>query len=151
MRKSYRSMLGVTLLEVLLVLAIAAMIIVMSVRYYQSASSSQQSNAILEQIQAITAAADSLAQASGSYQTGNVSTSTVLPLVPNNSMTTPWGTNITIAVTSASVYTVTIDGMPSGVCPLVNSRLLANTHYTTSTTCSTTGPTDYTYTYTANP
>ena len=61
---------GVTLLEVLLVLAIAAMIIVMSIRYYQSASTSQQVNMTMEEIQAITAAADNLAIGSGSYQTG---------------------------------------------------------------------------------
>lgn len=65
--KSLSRSAGVTLLEIMLVLAIAAMIIVMSVRYYQSASSSQQATAAFAQVQAITAAADTLAQMSGDY------------------------------------------------------------------------------------
>ena len=80
MKRFAKSMLGVTLLEIMLVLAIAAMIIVMSVRYYQSASASQQVNAVLQQIQGITAAADGLAQATGSYSAANVSSTTLAPL-----------------------------------------------------------------------
>jgi type II secretory pathway component PulJ len=49
MKKQARSILGVTLLEIMLVLAVAAMIIIMSVRYYESANSSQQANATLQQ------------------------------------------------------------------------------------------------------
>ena len=44
---------GATLLEVMLVLAVAAMVIVMSIRYYKNAQNSQNVNAILAQIQAI--------------------------------------------------------------------------------------------------
>ena len=51
---------GVTLLEVMLVLAIAAMIIVMSVRYYQSTNAANQANTVVQQITSIVAAADSL-------------------------------------------------------------------------------------------
>ncbi len=42
------SVLGVTLLEIMLVLAIAAMVVVMSIRYYQAARASQQANDVLE-------------------------------------------------------------------------------------------------------
>src|SRR6478735_750227 len=94
MRKNVKSILGVTLLEIMLVLAIAAMIIVMSVRYYQSASASQQANSILQAIQAITATADGIAQATGTY--ASVSTTTVKPMMPNADMGTPWGGDIKI-------------------------------------------------------
>lgn len=151
MKRFGRAMLGVTLLEILLVLAIAAMIIVMSVRYYQSATSSQQANSTMQQIQAITAAADGLAQSTGSYSAGGVTTPTVQALVPQNSMTTPWGTSITVPTATATTYTVTIPAVPSAVCPLIVSKLQANNHYATTATCTASAPTDVTYTYTANP
>ena len=59
---------GVTLLEIMLVLAIAAMIIVMSVRYYQSTTNAQQANAFVAQMQAIAAAMDQLAESTHSYK-----------------------------------------------------------------------------------
>ncbi len=156
MKRFEKSMLGVTLLEIMLVLAIAAMVIVMSVRYYQSASSSQQANAALQQIQGITAAADGLAQATGSYATASVSVSTLAPLMPGGAASgfiTPWGTTITIGTPAASSYQVTLPGVPSGVCPLLKSKLAANNHYVgvSSVSCSATAATDLTYTYTANP
>jgi len=148
--KTYaKSALGVTLLEIMLVLAIAAMIIVMSIRYYQSATSSQQANQMLAQIQAISAAADNLAQGTGSYAGGGVSTATVTQLVPEGSMTAPWGGNITITNAAASSYSVNVTGTPRAVCPLLTSRLTANNHFT-NVNCPATGGT-LTYTYLANP
>src|SRR5690348_8673772 len=108
--KRLSSLLGVTLLEIMLVLAIAAMVIVMSVRYYQSASSSQQTNAVLSQIQAITAAADSLAQGTGTYSAAT--TSNITALMPANGMVPPWGgPSITVSAATSS-YTASIPGMP---------------------------------------
>jgi hypothetical protein len=123
----------------------------MSVRYYQSASSSQQANAVLQQIQAITAAADGLAQATGSYSAAGVNSATLAPLLPSGStgLTTPWGTAIGVEASGPSSYKVTIPGMPSGVCPLVVSKLKTNNHFTGVTNCS--GVTTVAYTYLANP
>lgn len=157
MKKFAKSVLGVTLLEIMLVLAIAAMIIVMSVRYYQSASSSQQANSVLNQVLAITAAADSLSQSSGSYQVANISTTTLEPLLPNgpNAFITPWGTNITIGSPQANSYPVTIPDVPSGVCPLLVSKLNTNNHYSSlspATPDACTGSaTSISYIYLANP
>src|SRR5260221_6708582 len=100
MKKFAKSMLGVTLLEIMLVLAVAAMIIVMSVRYYQSATASQSTNNMLEEMQAITAAADGLAQGTGTYSAATGSN--VRPLMQNNSLATPWGTTITITGATTS-------------------------------------------------
>lgn len=158
MKSFAKSMLGVTLLEIMLVLAVAAMIIVMSVRYYQSATASQQANAVMQQIQAITAAADGLSQATGSYLAAGVSATSLAPLLPGgaNALLTPWGTTITIGTATASTYLVTIPGTPSGVCPLVVSKLATNNHYAglapaTAAGCSATAATSISYTYTANP
>lgn len=147
MKRFSRSVLGVTLLEIMLVLAVAAMIIVMSVRYYQSATASQQANSVLEQIQAITAAADGLAQGSGSYS--SVATATVQPLMPNASMNTPWGSSITVTAGSATGYMVTIPNTPGSVCGQLQSRLAGNSKYTTvlPATCPTTGTTSVSYVY----
>ena len=92
MKRFIKSMLGVTLLEIMLVLAIAAMIIVMSVRYYQSASANQQANSLLQQLQAITAIADGIGQSANSYS--GVNTNSVKVMMPNQSMNTPWGTSM---------------------------------------------------------
>ncbi len=149
--KSLKSMLGVTLLEIMLVLAIAAMIIVMSIRYYQSAVSSQQVNTIMQQIQAITAAADGIAQANGGTYNGTtpVSNATLAQLLPAMSVnTTPWGTSIRVTPSTSS-YTVDLGAMPSAVCAALLPRLNSNNHYNAASGC-TTGA-DFSYTYSANP
>lgn len=156
MKRFSRPIMGVTLLEVMLVLAIAAMIIVMSVRYYQSASSSQQANSVLEQIQSITAAADGLAQSSGSYKEADIGNSALYPLLPNGSYAfiTPWGTDITVDNPQPNSYDVTIPDPPSGVCPLIVTKLATNNHYynlapNTASDCD--GASEIKYTYLANP
>jgi type II secretory pathway pseudopilin PulG len=151
MKKVLKNVMGVTLLEVMLVLAIAAMIIVMSVRYYQSASSSQQANAILQQIQGVVAGANSLAQAKGSYSGANINNSTLLPLLPGGALTTPWGDPITVAGATATSFTIDIGSVPSGVCPLLTSKLSVDNHFSTTAACNATASTAVTYTYTSNP
>jgi type II secretory pathway pseudopilin PulG len=157
MKKGFKTVLGVTLLEVMLVLAIAAMIIVMSVRYYQSASSSQQANNVLQQVQGIVSAADSLAQGQGSYSAANISNSTIQPLLPAGGLITPWGEAITVTHTGATTYTINIGTVPSGVCPLLYTKLATNNHFTIGgqapapSACSTTAGTATTITYTSNP
>lgn len=151
MKRIFKSMQGVTLLEIMLVLAIAAMIIVMSVRYYQSASASQQSNTVAAQIGSIIAAADGLSQASGSYSSANVSTSTIEPLLPLKGLKTPFNTDITIAATGATTYTITVDAVPANVCPLLAAKFTNNKNVKSSPTCSSTGNTTLVFTYTSNP
>lgn len=148
MKRFARKMAGVTLLEIMLVLAIAAMIIVMSVRYYQSANTSQQANNTLSQIQSIAAASDSLAQATGTYS-ASVSTNAIKPLLPANGLTTPWGSTIEITNAGTNSYSVTIPQMPAGVCGIITSQLNANAHFKVTSACGAT-PTDFSYTYTSN-
>lgn len=147
MKRFSKSMSGVTLLEILLVLAIAAMIIVMSVRYYQSASANQQANALYSQIESITAAVDSLVQGVGTY--ADIDTTKVTDMLPKNGMVAPWGGAITIGKATVSTYPVTVKTPPKAVCTLILARLQTDNHYT-SPACPGTGG-DLTYTYTANP
>lgn len=145
--KRISRMAGVTLLEIMLVLAIAAMVIVMSVRYYQSASMSQQANATLAQIQAITAAADSLAQGTGTYSAA--STSNIAALMPANGLMPAWGgTGITVS-SGTGTYSASIPGTPVGVCTALIARLKANKHYTVPASCGSSA-TAFSYTYTGN-
>lgn len=145
MKKFIRTMQGVTLLEIMLVLAIAAMVIVMSVRYYQSANASQQATNILSQIQSITAAADSLAQAGGGgYNATNLGQ--ITSLLPTNSLISPWGSTITVTAKTGTTYDVAIPGMPPAVCLIVHAQLSNNAHFTNPSACSTTAQ-PFTYTY----
>lgn len=154
MKRFSKSQLGVTLLEIMLVLAIAAMVIVMSVRYYQSATASQQTNATLQLVQAITAAADGLAQATSSYTA--VNTAAVAPLLPGGgtTITSQWGGLVTVTGGTASAYNVTIEAVPVQVCPLLVSRLSSNKNFTLTAPTSAagcSGTMNVSYTYTANP
>lgn len=127
--------LGVTLLEVLLVLAVGAMIIVMSIRYYQSAAISQQANMAMEQIQAITAAADNLAIGSGSYMT-SASQNTIQSLVGVAGMTSPTGSPIQFNAIDASRYRVDIP-VNNAICTSVTAKLAAINKITNVQACGT--------------
>ncbi|MBV9575280.1 MAG: hypothetical protein JO149_01510 [Gammaproteobacteria bacterium] len=145
MKRLARSILGVTLLEVMLVLAIAAMIIVMSIRYYQSASANQQANGFLAQIQSIVAAAEQMAQATGSYANAvggsGINTSNLAPLLPANSFTTPWGASISMGTPTASAFQLTVSTIPASVCQIVYSKLSTNNHFSGSGTAAAALPT----------
>ena len=133
MKKSYKAS-GVTLLEIMLVLAVAAMVIVMSIRYYKNASNSSNANAMLDQINAIIAAADEAAQgAGGSY--ASVAT-TVPSIVGTNNMSTPYNTAYTVAPASGNTaITITWGAIPQQVCSQVTATIVSNAKITT-TACS---------------
>jgi type II secretory pathway pseudopilin PulG len=132
MKSPMKSQAGATLLETLLVLAVAAMVIVMSIRYYQTAQNSQNSNLVLQEIQNIIAAADSLASSGNTY---TAATSAAIAAVAGSvNMTTPWGTPIKTTATSSTVA-ITPGAMPSGVCELVKSKVTASSKQAISGTC----------------
>ncbi len=125
-----RSQYGVTLLEIMLVLAIAAMIIVMSIKYYQQASSNQKVNAAADDVTAIIAAGESYLGAVGTL-TGFPSNG--LSYLPNGAVpNSPWGGVITIGATAtANSYNFTIPAVPSASCTqLLNLLTTQNTKLT---------------------
>lgn len=138
MNKVMRAVRGVTLLEVMLVLAIAAMIIVMSVRYYQSAQASSQSNAFVSQIQAYVAAAENLSQGTGSFTTG-ASLANMQAYLPGgvNAWNVPWGSAGTYAPV-ATGFTFGGYTAPTGaVCSLITAKFTGNTKISITATCTT--------------
>jgi type II secretory pathway pseudopilin PulG len=132
--KRIKSVLGVTLLEIMLVLAIAAMIIVMSVRYYQSAQVSSQANAFVSQVQAITSAAENIAQGTGSYS--GVTAAQIASMLPTNGMLAPWGGTVTFTP-STTGFKLDVPASSTATCTLVTAKLKASSQYTvTGTTCT---------------
>jgi type II secretory pathway pseudopilin PulG len=139
-------MVGVTLLEILLVLAVSASILIMSVRYYGSAVASLHANQTMEQIQVITATVDNYT-AGLSY--ANISTAFVQALLPKHALSTPWGTNVSLGNPKPNSYNVTLPAMPASVCALVHAKLEGNKHYAVSTPCRGVAS-DFSYQYTSN-
>lgn len=138
--KKFTKMAGVTLLEVMLVLAVAAMIIVMSIRYYQSATNNAQVNGIISLLQGVQANMDSMAQGAADGYTSITGSQleTVMPLA------TPWGVPATISGQTATTYTVTMDGTAETACKQVDTKMSNNPKW--SITCPTgTGTATYIY------
>lgn len=150
--KRLSRMLGVTLLEIMLVLAIAAMVIVMSIRYYQSATLSQQSNDVMQKLLAITAAADNLSQGSGSYGS-LISTTNIGNIVGSNNMKTPWTSANPFSISGGGTsYNVSVDSLPAAVCTNLQGKFTmgAGTHYS-NVGCSGSGnSTTFKFTYNIN-
>lgn len=127
MKRSYKSMLGVTLLEIMLVLAIAAMVLVMSIRYYKSASTNQKVAATVNSITAIMAAGENFLAAHGSF-TGIVDAS-ITPYMPGGAMPpSPFGGGL-LAVsagtggTSMSINIPGISNAGAAVCDQLNALI----------------------------
>jgi len=137
-----KNTLGVTLLEIMLVLAIAAMVIIMSIRYYQSSSLSEQANAGMEEIQAIIAAMDNIANGGGGNYSG-ITTSTLTAVVGSTNMVSPTGGTVTFtASTDGITYGIS---MPLGsACTQVLAKVASNIKIT-SPACAVDGTFSYTY------
>lgn len=134
---------GVTLLEIMLVLAIAAMIIVMSIRYYQSSSQSNDANATMEQINVIASAVDNISRGGGGNYS-NVTATALLGVVGSTNMSTTTNQPVVWSSTGAATYTVVMP-LSTTVCNSVAAKLVGNSKIGTTATCSATGNLTYTY------
>jgi type II secretory pathway pseudopilin PulG len=141
MKKSMKTMSGVTLLEIMLVLAIAAMVIVLSIKYYKSANASSQANAIMSTLQAITAAAENLSQGTGDYL--GVTQESVQAALGLTSLLSPWNTEIKITTGTTTSFGVSVASTPDAVCALIAPKFAASAN-TASSKCSG-GSLTYTY------
>jgi Tfp pilus assembly protein FimT len=134
MKQSRQSILGVTLLEIMLVLAIAAMVIVMSIRYYQSASLNQKIAATLNNITAVVAAAESYLAATGTL-TG-LATAEITPYLPGGVMPyTGWGGQMTVTGGQASSYTIGLPSVPSAACTQLTNLVKQNSKLSMAAGC----------------
>ncbi len=134
---------GVTLFEIMLVLAVSVSIIVMSIRYYGSTVASHQANATMEQIMVISATVDRVKSSGASYQ--NI-LGALQNMLPPNSLTTAWNTQVSFEDIRANSYAVVLSGMPASVCSQVSNELNANGHFHVTSACERQA-TDFKYTY----
>ena len=136
MNRSFKSMLGVTLLEIMLVLAIAAMVIVMSIRYYQSASMNQKINATLNNITGIVAAGESYLAATGTL--AGLTAANLTPYLPGGAMPfSGWGGAMSITAGGANSYTINIPSVPGTACTQLLSLVNQNTKLVMAPACAT--------------
>lgn len=142
--KNLKRIQGATLLEVMLVLAIAAMIILMSVRYYKAATVSQQSADLLSKVQAVTAAADQLGQGVSQYSA--ITTSSLTNVVGSAVMVTNYGAAITVTAQTATTYSISISVVPATICNTVAQQISGQGPRYVNATCTGTA---ITYTYNA--
>lgn len=143
-----RNLSGVTLLETMLLLAIVGLLVVLSVRYYQSSSATQKANQVVQQVQSVVSSVDSVTVGKGTYS--GINNSSILTLLPSSGLTLQWGGSITVTGSSTTVYTISISSVPKEVCPLVTAKLLRDSHLgSVAPTCNSTTPTNLNYTYTS--
>ncbi|MCE3239031.1 MAG: bfpA [Gammaproteobacteria bacterium] len=136
MKKFLQKIAGVTLLEIMLVLAIAAMVIVMSIRYYQSASLNQQINAAVQAVTSVIAAGESYRSGTGSY--AGINDNNLKGYLPKSQMPVVWGQHISTSIVAGATgaYTITIP-VPAAAClPLTNLLINGSSKVTAGTnTC----------------
>lgn len=106
MKRYLRAMLGVTLLEILLVLAVAAFVIIMSIRYYESTRTAAAVQDLEGAVSAIIATADNYALGSGTYV--GLNADAIYSTLPNSAkgsgvhtLASPWG-DLTFTFTPAA-------------------------------------------------
>ncbi len=131
MKKTLHSILGVTLLEIMLVLAIASMVILMSIRYYQSASTNQKINATINTITGIVAAGESVLGATGAVPTST----TILPYLPGGALpNSPFGGPVTMTPATATSYNIVIN--TGAGCQQIKTLIQQNNKLTTASPCA---------------
>lgn len=160
--KRLSRILGVTLLEIMLVLAVASLVIVLSIRYYQSTQTALAIQQIQRIATAIIAFADSYGLSSGTY-TG-LDTKAICSSLPvdsqancaaaTNNLNSNWGPfTFTFDGSAGTSYTATLvipTAAPASVCQQVAGFIgnVAKSHLTTSG--CTTPTVSWTYALAAN-
>lgn len=125
MKRSFKSIIGVTLLEIMLVLAIAAMVIVMSIRYYQSASLNQKIAATMNNVTGIIAAAESYLAGAGNLSA--ISDANLTPYLPGNVMpNSGWVGAMSVTPATANSYTINIPNVPGQGCNQLRNLVSQN-------------------------
>lgn len=111
---------GLTLIEVLLVLGIAAVVIVGAVAFYNNASNATKMNQAKAQIQAIAGGVKTLYAAQSSY--ASVSTNVVVNAgiapqnaIDGNNLINPWG-GATTVVGAARTFELRMSDVPNDAC-----------------------------------
>lgn len=140
---------GIGLLELMLSLAIIAILLIMATRYYQSASDQNKRNQAVDMFAAVNGAVEAY-KIDNSLSTPPTITSLASdgylpPSYSASSTANPWGGEIKITITPASgSFTVEMDDVPAGSCQAVGTRVnstIAQTGATDAASCPKDGTT----------
>ncbi|NNM58199.1 MAG: hypothetical protein HKM04_00070 [Legionellales bacterium] len=148
---------GIGLLELMLSLAIIAILLIMAVRYFQSASNNNAMNSAVDDCNAIKAAAKAYIganpQGAATVDLPDLVAGGYLPSSFGSTAATaatasPWGTEITISIIPPTV-SCTITGIPQALCNGATSPMAQKASQTLSqgesATCATAGTLLITY------
>lgn len=111
-----RKIRGISLLELMLSLAIIAILLVMATRYFSSVRSEQQVDETVKMVQQVTGAADNWLATYKSFQKGSVNGISMPDLinqglVPNSFNTSPWNAPFAIQAQSPDQTMIVIYGI----------------------------------------
>lgn len=142
MNLSLRNQRGIGLLELMLSLAIIAILLIMATRYFTAANTNQQVNNAVDMFSGVRASVNSYYTDNGAGAAmPNISTLVTSGYLPQSyggsggSGTTanPWGGSIaTASASSAGHFTVSMAGVPSSACTMLNNRLTQTVNTSTS-------------------
>jgi Tfp pilus assembly protein PilE len=134
-----QTVLGVTLIEIMLAIAIASLIVLNSIRFYKTTVAHNQALGLVQYLQLISAVADSYAANSG-Y------TAFTTSAIPDNLKNSQWGA-ITVTASTQNSYSLSFANITTSTCEAV-LNLLKNSNYSSSNNCSSAG--EFVVTYTAS-
>lgn len=133
---------GIGLLELMLALAIIAVLLIMATRYYQSTSQSQKVNQAASDVQAIIAG---FANFRAGDPTGTFTIDDLSGFLPASWTTSPatiatanpWGKAYTAAPgANSTTVEISVDGMPTTACDALKALTKVNTVGATGGSCS---------------
>jgi type II secretory pathway pseudopilin PulG len=126
--KRLSRMVGVTLLEIMLVLAVASLVIVMSIRYYQSAQNSVGTQNLQRALASMLAYGDSFGMTAGSYT--DLTPAILWASLPTDAqgtspnLKTAWGEAAIGVTATATSYSGTLTiALPATTCAQVKAFL----------------------------
>ncbi len=141
---------GIGLLELMLALAIIAILLVMATRYFLVTSRSEQVNRMTSQIKSVDAAASKWKSGKSDYTGMTMQDLINMGLIATGDLNagqtlllTPWGTTGNVSVVEGNLqYTITYANLPSWACSSLE-QVFTNTDVTVAcngTTFTYTGP-----------
>lgn len=115
---------GIGLLELMLSLAIIAVLIIMATRYYQATRRSSEMNQVVSSVNGIIAAAETWRVGRGDYTGISIDILVTNKYLPEGSATSVWGGKYSISPSGGSA-TISLSSIPSGMCDQLKDRLKA--------------------------
>jgi len=131
---------GIGLLELMLALAIIAVLIIMATRYYQSTSRNQKVAEAVTQVNALIAASSNWKIGRSAFTGITYAKLYAQGLLPKEMKTdttaTPWGTKISVASTAGNSFDMSFEGLDSADCEALAGRFTESANITTTATCA---------------